>query len=115
MKEVIWWHWWKTMWEIVVILYKYIEDNPLCMGVQWGMETEYKFIGISEEKLSEGRKKTTCPKGKDLNMEMKEIVRKIKLTGEWLKILIIFLFNINFFEISEFINIRETINLRIIY
>jgi len=47
------------------------------------METEYKYIGVIDNTISEGRRKTTCVKGKELNHQMKEIIRKLKLIGEW--------------------------------
>ena len=51
----------------------------MCKSVEWGIETEYKFIGIKDDLIAEGRRKTNCPQGKDLNHEMKEIIRKIKM------------------------------------
>ena len=45
------------------------------------METEYKFIGWKDDNIinpSEGRKKTTCQQGKELNAKMKELVRKLR-------------------------------------
>ena len=45
------------------------------------METEYKFIGVKDDSIAKGRRKTTCPKGRDINHEMKEIVRKLKMIG----------------------------------
>jgi len=51
----------------------------MCKSVEWGIETEYKFIGIKDDSIAEGRRKTNCPQGKDLNHEMKEIIRKIKM------------------------------------
>ena len=45
------------------------------------METEYKFIGWKDENMinSEGRKKTSCQIGRELNSKMKELVRKMRL------------------------------------
>ena len=54
----------------------------MCRNVEWGMETEYKYIGVKDESIAEGRRKTTCTKGKDLNHAMKEIMRKLKLICE---------------------------------
>jgi len=53
----------------------------MCRSVEWGIETEYKFIGVKDERIAEGRRKTNCPSGRDLNHEMKEIVRKTKIIG----------------------------------
>jgi len=47
------------------------------------METEYKYIGFKDDTIAEGRRKTTCIKGKDLNHQMKEIMIKLKLI-DWL-------------------------------
>ena len=55
----------------------------MCRNVEWGMETEYKYIGVKDESIAEGRRKTTCTKGRDLNHAMKEIMRKLKLICEW--------------------------------
>ena len=65
---------------VVIILYKK-KDNQMCRSVEWGIETEYKFIGVKDERIAEGRRKTNCPLGRDLNHEMKEIVRKTKIIG----------------------------------
>jgi hypothetical protein len=56
-------------------IFTYI-DNKMCRSVEWGMETEYKFIGSKD---GEGRKKTNCVKGRELNLELKEIIRKLKI------------------------------------
>ena len=53
----------------------------MCISVEWGIETEYKFIGVKDERIAEGRRKTKCPLGRDLNHEMKEILRKTKIIG----------------------------------
>ena len=54
----------------------------MCRSVEWGMENEYKYIGVIDATIFEGRKKTTCFKGKELNHQMKEIIRKLKLIGK---------------------------------
>jgi hypothetical protein len=53
----------------------------MCRSVEWGIETEYKFIGIRDDNIAEGRRKTTCVEGRDLNHEMKEIIKRIKVLG----------------------------------
>ena len=53
----------------------------MCRSVEWGMETEYKYIGIKKDLTGLGRKKTECKKGKELNHDMKDIMRYLKMNG----------------------------------
>ena len=31
----------------------------MCRSVEWGIETEYKFIGVKDERITEGKKRLT--------------------------------------------------------
>lgn len=45
-----------------------------CRGIEWGNETEYKYIGYEDNSI-EGKKKTQCPEGKKINIKMKDLIK----------------------------------------